>query len=466
MRPSISEQSISLASKQAQTVPDPTGVLITRWGQDPFSYGSYSHLGLDASWEDRAALQGRITPRLFFAGEAASAGYAGTVHGAYLSGQATARELLERPPEQHAPGQRSVLVLGAGVAGLRAAQVMREAGWKVSVTEGRDRVGGRVLTDHRLGFPIGLGASWVHGPEGNPVAAVLVELNIAPVPTPGADTPRQVLRPEAPPLTPRELAEGQVAADQLLEGLRREQASGVGGLVRQAADRVLRDLSLRDSGLSDMDRAFAELSLSLEYELSTSSADLLIRAGNEPYAFPGGDRLPVGSYAPLIAHLAQGSEVRLSERVTRVEEDPSQVTFYTDAGYTDAGHTDTGHTEAGQHSASAAICTLPLGVLKRGSVTFAPELPERVQLAVRRLGMGVLDKVVLTFARKFWPGDGFLVLGPEPRSYGYWLDLTSHTGLPTLVRFFYAPEAHAFERLSDAELVQDSLNMLRRLHYN
>lgn len=451
MRPSISEQSISLASKQAQTVPDPTGVLITRWGQDPFSYGSYSHLGLDASWEDRAALQGRITPRLFFAGEAASAGYAGTVHGAYLSGQATARELLERPPEQHAPGQRSVLVLGAGVAGLRAAQVMREAGWKVSVTEGRDRVGGRVLTDHRLGFPIGLGASWVHGPEGNPVASVLAELGVALVPTPGADTPRQVLRPEAPPLTPRELAGGQMAADQLLEGLRREQASGVGGSVRQAADRVLRDLSLRDSGLSDMDRAFAELALSMEYELSTSSADLPIRAGNEPYAFSGGDRLPVGSYAPLIAHLAQGSEVRLSERVIRVEEDRTQVTF----------HTDSGH-----HSASAAICTLPLGVLKRGSVTFAPELPERVQLAVRRLGMGVLDKVVLTFARKFWPGDGFLVLGPEPRSYGYWLDLTSHTGLPTLVRFFYAPEAHAFERLSDAELVQDSLNMLRRLHYN
>ena len=440
MRPSVSEQSTSPAAQQAQTVPDPTGVLITRWGQDPFSHGSYSHLGLDASWEDRTALQGRITPRLFFAGEAASAGYAGTVHGAYLSGQAAARELLERPP-----GQRSVLVLGAGVAGLRAAQVMREAGWRVSVSEGRDRIGGRVLTDHRLGFPIDLGASWVHGPDSNPVAAMLAELDVALVPTPGADAPRQVLRPGAPPLTPRELAGGQMAADQLLEGLRREQASGVGGSVRQAANRVLGQL-----GLSDMDRAFAELSLSMEYELSTSSADLPIRAGNEAYAFPGGDRLPVGSYAPLIAHLARGSEVRLSERVIRVEEDRTQVTF----------HTDSGH-----HSASAAICTLPLGVLKRGSVTFAPSLPEPVQLAVRRLGMGVLDKVVLTFARKFWPGDGFLVLGPEPRAYGYWLDLTSHTGLPTLVRFFYAPEAHAFERLSDAELVQDSLKMLRRLHY-
>jgi hypothetical protein len=37
--------------------------------------------------------------------------------------------------------------------------------------------------------------------------------------------------------------------------------------------------------------------------------------------------------------------------------------------------------------------TLPLGVLKRGSVQFTPPLPARKQQAINALGMGVLDKV-------------------------------------------------------------------------
>lgn len=45
-----------------------------------------------------------------------------------------------------APGRPDVLVLGAGVAGLQAAWLLQEQGLKVTVLEGRDRVGGRVMT--------------------------------------------------------------------------------------------------------------------------------------------------------------------------------------------------------------------------------------------------------------------------------------------------------------------------------
>ena len=37
-----------------------------------------------------------------------------------------------------------VCVVGAGVAGLRCAQVLSEKGLKVTILEGRDRIGGRV----------------------------------------------------------------------------------------------------------------------------------------------------------------------------------------------------------------------------------------------------------------------------------------------------------------------------------
>lgn len=52
------------------------------------------------------------------------------------------------------PGQSDVIVLGAGVSGLQAAWMLEQQGLKVTVIEGRNRVGGRVLTlMDQPGFP-------------------------------------------------------------------------------------------------------------------------------------------------------------------------------------------------------------------------------------------------------------------------------------------------------------------------
>src|SRR5689334_4754619 len=58
-----------------------------------------------------------------------------------------------------------VLVLGAGVAGLAAARELSRAGLRVVVIEARDRVGGRIFTQHVAGhpLPIELGAEFIHG---------------------------------------------------------------------------------------------------------------------------------------------------------------------------------------------------------------------------------------------------------------------------------------------------------------
>jgi monoamine oxidase len=64
--------------------------LVTDWGTDPCFLGSYTHarLGHHAS---RAALAAPLGEgRLCFAGEACHPRFAGTVAGAWLSGQAAA----------------------------------------------------------------------------------------------------------------------------------------------------------------------------------------------------------------------------------------------------------------------------------------------------------------------------------------------------------------------------------------
>ncbi|MBV8394218.1 MAG: FAD-dependent oxidoreductase [Alphaproteobacteria bacterium] len=67
-------------------------------------------------------------------------------------------------------------IVGAGVAGLTAAEALMAAKKKVVVLEARDRIGGRTFTDPTLGFPFDLGAQWIDPPlakalGGKPVVA-------------------------------------------------------------------------------------------------------------------------------------------------------------------------------------------------------------------------------------------------------------------------------------------------------
>jgi monoamine oxidase len=65
----------------------------TGWGTDPHSLGSYS-AARPGHADARAVLAQTVAPNLCFAGEACSAQFYGTLHGAWLSGQAAADSLL------------------------------------------------------------------------------------------------------------------------------------------------------------------------------------------------------------------------------------------------------------------------------------------------------------------------------------------------------------------------------------
>lgn len=47
--------------------------------------------------------------------------------------------------------------------------------------------------------------------------------------------------------------------------------------------------------------------------------------------------------------------------------------------------------------ADAVVCTVPLGVLKRGKISFDPDLPEEKKQAIDALGYGLLNKVIPFF---------------------------------------------------------------------
>ena len=59
------------------------------------------------------------------------------------------------------------VIVGAGAAGIAAARQLLAAGRRVLVLEARHRVGGRAVTDQRLGAPADLGAAWLHFADEN-----------------------------------------------------------------------------------------------------------------------------------------------------------------------------------------------------------------------------------------------------------------------------------------------------------
>src|SRR5690349_15533956 len=61
--------------------------------------------------------------------------------------------------------EKTTLIIGAGMAGLAAADALSAEGLPVVVLEARDRVGGRVWTTSgkRGSVPIELGAEFIHG---------------------------------------------------------------------------------------------------------------------------------------------------------------------------------------------------------------------------------------------------------------------------------------------------------------
>lgn len=71
-----------------------------------------------------------------------------------------------------------VIVIGAGIAGLTAAQQLQQFGMEVIVIEARDRVGGRIATFRKHNYVADLGAMVVTGLGGNPMSVLSKQINM------------------------------------------------------------------------------------------------------------------------------------------------------------------------------------------------------------------------------------------------------------------------------------------------
>lgn len=270
-----------------------------------------------------------------------------------------------------------VIVVGAGMAGLAAARDLTDAGIAVTVVEARDRIGGRMWTDTSLGFPIDLGAAWIHGTDGNPLVALANHAGATTAETDWDDVVVFDGRTEVDGAALDRAADAWAAALQKVGSLSEDAApdASVGGALARVSD-------VRDP-LTGW-----QVATDIAAEYAADPDDLSLRWFGTEGEFDGPDLILPQGYRQVATHLADGLNVQLGTTVTRIVDDGVGVRL---------------DTSRGALTADRVIVTVPLGVLKAGTITFDPPLPEPKTAAITRLGFGVLDKVVLRFDEPFWP---------------------------------------------------------------
>lgn len=359
---------------------------------------------------------------------------------------------LPTPDPQEGTMQRSdVLIIGAGMAGLSAARALRAEGLRVLVLEGRNRIGGRVWTDRTLpGLALDMGASWIQGTEGNPVTDIVREQGIR---TKVTDWDAHALYYyDGERYTDDELDE----LDGYLEEIQgtidefraeMEEADEDDISLAEAVERILEEEELSEEERYEVDYA---ITATIEHEYAADTSDLSLYYWDEADGFGGDDVLFPDGYDQVITAVAKGLDIRLGHVVQQIAYDDDLVRVTTSQG---------------TFEAERAIVTLPLGVLKSGSVRFSPPLPDRKRRAIERLGMDVLNKLYLRFPRVFWPKESH-ILGYVAQEKGRWAEFVNifqYTGEPVLLGFNAGEYGRSLEKLSDEGVVAEAMSVLRTI---
>lgn len=345
------------------------------------------------------------------------------------------------------------IVIGAGMSGVTAARMLADAGASVLVLEARDRIGGRMNTDRAAGFPVDLGASWIHGIDGSPLWELVQALEIPTLEyTVGSfqvgGRPIENFDGDGTPMdaegTAQWVADVEEADRLLVEEIA---ASSPGDTYLDVTERALDRSGFTPERIDEIREFFRHR---VEEQCGAWIGDLDAHGLDED-AIDGDEVIFPRGYDELPRRIAAGLDIRLNSVVTRVARTEHGIVV---------------SAAGAEHSARNALVTVPLGVLKGGSIDFVPPLPDAVAGPIRRLGMGVFNKVFVQFPERFWDESSYVLraLGEAGEHWHSWYDVSAVSGRPTLLTFAAGPFGRRMQDLTDEEVVADAVTSLRTLY--
>lgn len=253
-----------------------------------------------------------------------------------------------------------VAIIGAGAAGVGAAQTLATAGRSVLVVEAGNRIGGRAYTESIAGMPLDLGCGWLHSADRNPWVTTAQAAGFAIDRTPatwsqqyrdiGFTRAEQRAAADAYAAFDRRLRDDPPASDQasdaLIPGDRWNQhLNAISGYINGVG---LQSLSVRDY---------------LAYDDAASDANWRVPAG----------------YGPLVASAMPPVPIRFATPVRAVSEQSGGLRLQTDRGAIDA---------------ATVIVTVPTAVLATGGLRLPAALDDHVDAAAA-LPLGLANKLFL-----------------------------------------------------------------------
>lgn len=301
-----------------------------------------------------------------------------------------------------------VVIVGAGFAGLSAAERLASAGASVAVVEGRDRVGGRSLSGEVAGVTVDLGATWV-ARRHTAIRSLAEKVGCGTTP---------------------QFADGSNVL--WMNGRRRTYNSTIpkislAGLIdmariQSAVTSLISTIDVDSAWTSPDARRLDSISfgewLDQKHALSTTRALMTVLSKVQWGCTPGDvsllhalryiraaggidhmldveggqqqDRI-TESTQEIAARLAArlGDRVVLGTPVRRITQDTDGVTVHTDSGDITASY--------------AIVTTAPA---HRSDIEFQPPLPENTVGLTRTWRMGILSKAFVAYERPFWRADG------------------------------------------------------------
>lgn len=339
----------------------------------------------------------------------------------------------------------SVIVVGAGLSGLAAAKSLQNQGATVTVVEANPHIGGRLLTDWSLGdtAPFEVGAGWIHGPSQDNPSKQLADAVGAQYFTTEDDN--LVVFDE----------EGWEIEEDYLEEINEEWEEAlwkVDETLELSDRRSLLDAirNLYPSALDDPGVRWA-LSAYTEFSKGAPIEDLSAVYHDDDDAFDLPDVVVATGYDEILKPFADGLDIRLSTPVTN-------IAYEEDEGVTvTAGGTD--------FDADYCICSVPLGVLKAGSIAFDPPLPGGHQDKIDGLGFGSVTKLALKFDEPFWDIETqYFGMMTEPKGrWNYWLNYRTFSPENILLGLSVGAYAPVADRMTDDEMVADAMEVLRNV---